>query len=68
MTKPDDKKRLADYLSAPPTIFNTHMGENSRPPEDDSNDPAVIWGKRVGRGLAVIGAIVLVAYLVETYL
>lgn len=33
----------------------------------ESTDPAEIWGKRVGRGLAVIGAIGCLIYLYLTY-
>lgn len=32
-----------------------------------SDDPAEIWGKRVGRGLAVIGAIGCLIYLYLTF-
>ena len=67
MTAPEKEKNWLSRMNTP-TVFGTHMNENNAPPEDDSNDPAVIWGRRVGRGLAVIGAMVLVAYLVETYL
>jgi hypothetical protein len=67
MNTPQRKKNWLDYLNTP-TVFGTHMNENNAPPANDDHDPAVIWGKRVGRGLAVIVAIILVAYLVETYL
>ncbi|CAA0101855.1 Uncharacterised protein [Starkeya nomas] len=35
------------------------------PPEDD---PMEVWGRRIGRGLAVAVALVLVWYLFATYL
>ncbi|MDF2996768.1 MAG: hypothetical protein K0R27_2405 [Xanthobacteraceae bacterium] len=35
------------------------------PPEDD---PVEVWGRRIGRALAVVAGIVLVAYLMFTYL
>ncbi|MFK8249999.1 hypothetical protein [Ancylobacter terrae] len=38
---------------------------NSRPPEDD---PIELWGQRIGRGLAIVAGVGLVAYLVLTYL
>jgi hypothetical protein len=34
----------------------------------ESTDPAEIWGKRVGRVLAVIGAVICLVYLYQTYL
>jgi len=34
----------------------------------ESQDPAEIWGKRVGRGLAVLAGIGCLVYLVLTYL
>lgn len=66
MTKPDDPNVWKRIVNAP-SVFNTHLAEQGRPPEDDTDEPAVIWGKRVGRGLAVIGALVIVAYLVDLY-
>lgn len=44
-------QRSADFFSA----------------KDESTDPAEIWGKRVGRALAVIGAIGCLIYLYITY-
>lgn len=38
---------------------------NSFPPDDD---PAEVWGRRIGRGLAVVAAVVLIAYLMFSYL
>jgi hypothetical protein len=35
------------------------------PPEDD---PMEVWGRRIGRSLAVLACIVLAAYLILTYL
>lgn len=35
------------------------------PPEDD---PIEVWGRRIGRILAVLAGIVLAAYLILTYL
>ena len=35
--------------------------------EDDPNDPAVIWGKRVGRALGIVGVVLLAAYLFAEY-
>jgi hypothetical protein len=35
--------------------------------EDDPNDPAVIWGRRVGRALGLAGLVFLVAYLFAEY-
>ncbi|TCK16676.1 hypothetical protein EV667_4450 [Ancylobacter aquaticus] len=35
------------------------------PPPDD---PTEVWGRRIGRGLAVVVALALVAYLFATYL
>ncbi|WP_281063256.1 hypothetical protein [Ancylobacter gelatini] len=35
------------------------------PPPDD---PMEVWGRRIGRSLAVIAALVLVYYLFSTYL
>lgn len=43
--------RTADFLSA----------------RDAGDDPAEIWGKRIGRGLAILGGIACVIYLVVTY-
>lgn len=34
---------------------------------DDPDDPAAIWGKRVGRALAVIAFVLLAAYLFAEY-
>ncbi len=34
---------------------------------DDPNDPAAIWGKRVGRALAAIAFVLLAAYLFAEY-
>ncbi|CEJ10894.1 hypothetical protein BN1110_01179 [bacterium YEK0313] len=45
-------QRSADFFSA----------------KDESTDPAEIWGKRVGRALAVIGAIGCLIYLYITYI
>lgn len=45
-------QRSADFFSA----------------KGESSDPAEIWGKRVGRTLAVIGAIGCLIYLYATYI
>ncbi len=37
----------------------------SEPPE---NDPMEVWGRRLGRGLAVLACLVLAYYLFTTYL
>lgn len=36
-------------------------------PADDPNDPAAIWGKRVGRALGAIAFLLLAAYLYAEY-
>lgn len=36
-------------------------------PETDPDDPMEIWGKRIGRGLAVLALIYLTYHLVTTY-
>lgn len=49
------------------------------PPQDDpadrdpadrdaADDPVELWGRRIGRALAVLAAIVLAVYFVVTYL
>ena len=40
------------------------------PPQGDPNDddPVEVWGRRIGRSLAVVACIVLAAYLIFTYL
>jgi len=37
----------------------------SDPPDDD---PVEVWGRRIGRGLAVAAGLVLAYYLFSTYL
>jgi hypothetical protein len=34
---------------------------------DDPNDPATVWGKRVGRALGFVGLVLLAAYLLVEY-
>lgn len=48
--------RLNSGMSREPHLF---------PPEDD---PIEVWGRRIGRALAVLACIVLAAYLILTYL
>ena len=36
-------------------------------PADDPNDPATVWGKRVGRALGVVLFVVLALYLFAEY-
>jgi hypothetical protein len=36
-------------------------------PADDPNDPAAVWGKRVGRALGVVLFVVLALYLFAEY-
>lgn len=38
---------------------------HSFPPDDD---PIEVWGRRIGRSLAVVTCIVLATYLILTYL
>lgn len=38
---------------------------NEFPPEDD---PMEVWGRRIGRGLAVVAGLALAYYLFATYL
>ncbi|MGA0562720.1 hypothetical protein ACO2RV_09735 [Ancylobacter sp. VNQ12] len=42
----------------------------SRPPFSDppENDPMEVWGRRLGRGLAVLACLVLAYYFFTTYL
>ncbi|WP_428031038.1 hypothetical protein [Ancylobacter sp.] len=38
---------------------------NEFPPEDD---PMEVWGRRIGRGLAVVAGLAMAYYLFATYL
>lgn len=59
----EDLKRLAQPGQG---ALDSHMGE-ALPgrPGIDENDPAEVWGRRVGRTLAVIAAILAIAYIVD---
>jgi len=48
--------RVADRIKG-------HMGAE----DSDPNDWAEVWGTRIGRGLALIFFIVLIAHLINTY-
>jgi hypothetical protein len=48
--------RVADRLAA-------HFGAADRNPED----PAELWGARIGRGLGLVAFVALAIYLVATY-
>ncbi len=67
MSKERENQSIIKRIVNAPSVFNTHMASHGRPPEDDAHEPAVIWGKRVGKGLAVVAAIILVAYLVDYF-
>ncbi len=34
---------------------------------DDPNDPATVWGKRIGRALGIVAFLLLAAYLIAQY-
>jgi len=38
------------------------------PPEDEPDDPAELWGRRIGRGLSIAAFLALLVYLSVTYL
>jgi hypothetical protein len=50
-------------------VGRSNLAHGSGPASETEgrNDPAEIWGRRVGRGLGYIAVIVLVLYLVATY-
>ncbi len=39
----------------------------ARPEEDDAHEPAVIWGKRIGRTAGLVALVWLAWHLVTTY-
>jgi hypothetical protein len=47
-----------------------HLPPQGDPNDGDPNDddPMEVWGRRIGRSLAVVACIVLAAYLLLTYL
>jgi hypothetical protein len=58
--------REAERSETVGTSLLARTAESLRP-EDDPNDPAFVWGKRVGRALGVIALILLAAYLFAEY-
>ena len=54
--------REAGRSEAVGTSLLARTAEGLRP-QDDPNDPAAVWGKRVGRSLAVVAFLLLAAYL-----
>jgi hypothetical protein len=77
MTKADaDKERQAEAArimreagrsETVGTSLLARMSKESPVAEDDPNDPAVIWGRRVGRALGLIALVMLAAYLLTEY-
>jgi ferric-dicitrate binding protein FerR (iron transport regulator) len=77
MTKADeDKKREAEAArimreaGRSETVGTSQLARmaKERPvAEDDPNDPAVIWGRRVGRALGLVALVLLAAYLLAEY-
>lgn len=58
-----------DRLARGQGALDSHLGETRRgAPPIDETDPAEVWGRRVGRGLAVVAGFIALAWLVETYL
>ncbi|WP_170984583.1 hypothetical protein [Rhodoligotrophos defluvii] len=43
-------------------------GHGQQAPDDDESDPAIRWGKRLGRALGLILLVYLVWHLYSTYL
>lgn len=58
--------REAERSEAVGTSLLARTAERLRA-EDDPDDPATVWGKRVGRALGVIAVVLLVAYLFAEY-
>ena len=59
-------RQIADQLRH--LIDQHEFPVGSRLPPEDPDDPAEIWGQRIGRGLAFAVAAGLVIYLVVTYI
>ena len=75
MTKRDDRERQAEAeriireAGRSETVGRSQLArtvEGLRP-ADDPDDPAAVWGKRVGRALAAIAFVLLAAYLFAEY-
>ena len=57
-----------DRLARQPDAFSSAVPGGSPDGADASDDPAEIWGRRIGRGLGVILLIALLFWLTATYL
>jgi hypothetical protein len=63
----EDVKRDSESVGSSSLARMTDLHNRNRLPEDDANDPVVILGKKIGRGLGWAAAAVLVIYLVASY-
>jgi ferric-dicitrate binding protein FerR (iron transport regulator) len=75
MHRPNDTARTRearaelDRLKEGQGALDTHLGDSLRGrPTIDETDPAEVWGRRVGRGLAVVAGAAAVYWLIENYL
>lgn len=67
--KSDRARAELHQLAKGQGALDTHMAEGYRqPPTINENDPAEVWGRRFGRGLAFVAGAFALYWLVETYL
>lgn len=67
--KSDRARAELQQLSKGQGALDTHLSEGYRqPPQIDENDPAEVWGRRFGRGLAFVAGGFALYWLIETYL
>jgi ferric-dicitrate binding protein FerR (iron transport regulator) len=67
--RPRQARRDLDHLARGQGAFDTHLPQSlGSPPVIDESDPAEVWGRRVGRGLAVVAGGAALIWLFETYI
>ncbi|GGE30128.1 hypothetical protein GCM10007276_04160 [Agaricicola taiwanensis] len=67
--KADAARADLDDLSRGQGALDSHMAEGAGgPPQINEDDPAEVWGRRVGRGLAFIAGGIALYWLFETYI
>ncbi len=68
-TRTEAARRELDRLRDPGGgVLGTHLERGAPPGGIDETDPAEVWGRRIGRGAAVLAGIAALYYLFDTYI